>query len=218
MCWAYTHNRSSKLRSAALAQTWFMTAPVVAEDQNSPRESPRLQRSSNFERFSAISDVIMCVSRFRALISSWLASKSQAHSLLGKIALKMSALSGKTPEGVGGGNTAHLCLQITLFVAPPPHVEKESGSLSMTYLPRPTESIGTPGIFLTLRFKSRSLVATMYIRFFIHLSTMPICIVSVISSSTRCGEGRPSTYSHLRRYRCGRSHRAGASTSRPLLS
>lgn len=52
-------------------------------------------------------------------------------------------------------------IMISSFPAGPSHVEKESGSLSITYLPRPTERMGTPGILRSLRFRSRSLVATM---------------------------------------------------------
>jgi hypothetical protein len=58
-------------------------------------------------------------------------------------------------------NKPKLGIIVSSFQYPHTHPEKESGSLSMTYLPRPTESMGTPGIFRSLRFRSRSLVATM---------------------------------------------------------
>jgi len=40
------------------------------------------------------------------------------------------------------------------------HFSIAVGSLSITYLPRATLTIGTPGTFLTLLFKSLSFVAT----------------------------------------------------------
>lgn len=53
-----------------------------------------------------------------------------------------------------------------------PHLESGlSGKRSITYLPFATLTIGTPGIFLILRFKSRSLVPTRYMRCFCTLST-----------------------------------------------
>lgn len=42
-----------------------------------------------------------------------------------------------------------------------PYFSGASGSLSMTYFPLATLIIGTPGIFLTLRLRSRSFVATI---------------------------------------------------------
>ena len=52
------------------------------------------------------------------------------------------------------------------------HFSGASGNLSMTYLPRATLMMGTPGIFLIRLFKSRSFVATIYTLCFITRSTM----------------------------------------------
>ena len=52
------------------------------------------------------------------------------------------------------------------------HLSGASGNLSTAYRPLATLTIGTPGIFLILLFKSRSFVATIYILCFCTLSTM----------------------------------------------
>ena len=63
--------------------------------------------------------------------------------------------------------TPSLCIEFQLFFpvllyfARPTHLlSGASGNLSIVYLPFATLTIGTPGIFLNLLFKSTSLVPT----------------------------------------------------------
>lgn len=82
---------------------------------------------------------------------------------------------GKRKERDNEGEVLGTLLVCTLIIQiksrDSPHISGAPGSLSITYFPLATLMSGTPGIFRNRCLRALSFVPTMYILFFVTLST-----------------------------------------------